>query len=173
VSWAAAWPRIIQNTSSTQTLRRMNLRTDTTTHPGFHFIGNPGQVHCPASQLTVSAVTICGLMKSEKLMCIAGKSRSLATAPVRLSGKQTGAGGILRARYPNRMRCGWTFRQLICKAGEGVLARLGRVKAEFQMVITRASIFEPSKDKVTRRLEECGIPFWPHGFVTAHCDIEC
>ena len=21
------------------------------------------------------------------------------------------------------------------------------------------------------RLNECGIPFWPHGFVTAHCDI--
>ena len=19
---------------------------------------------------------------------------------------------------------------------------------------------------------ECGIPFWPHGFVTAHCDID-
>jgi hypothetical protein len=21
-------------------------------------------------------------------------------------------------------------------------------------------------------LNECGIPFWPHGFVTVHCDIE-
>ena len=40
------------------------------------------------------------------------------------------------------------------------------------MVITRASIFEPSKEKVKKRLEECGIPFWPHGFVMARCDME-
>jgi hypothetical protein len=32
--------------------------------------------------------------------------------------------------------------------------------------------FEPPRDQVERRLNECGIPFWPHGFVTAHCDIE-
>jgi hypothetical protein len=39
------------------------------------------------------------------------------------------------------------------------------------MVISRASIFEPPAEQLERRLDECGIPFWPHGFVTAHCDI--
>lgn len=62
--------------------------------------------------------------------------------------------------------------KLICKVGEGVLARLGRVDGKFKMVITRASIFEPPQDQVQQRLNECGIPFWPHGFVTAHCDID-
>jgi hypothetical protein len=56
--------------------------------------------------------------------------------------------------------------------GEGVLARLGRINGEFQMVITRASIFEPPRNEIKARLDECGIPFWPHGFVTAHCDID-
>ena len=27
-------------------------------------------------------------------------------------------------------------------------------------------------DELEARLSECGIPFWPHGFVTAHCDID-
>ena len=40
------------------------------------------------------------------------------------------------------------------------------------MVITRCSIFEPPAEQIERRLNECGIPFWPHGFVTAHCDAE-
>jgi hypothetical protein len=40
------------------------------------------------------------------------------------------------------------------------------------MIITRASIFEPPAKQMASRLHECGIPFWPHGFVTAHCDIE-
>ena len=53
-----------------------------------------------------------------------------------------------------------------------MLARLGRVNGEFQMVITRVSIFEPPKEQIEKRLNECGVPFWPHGFVTAHCDIE-
>jgi hypothetical protein len=39
------------------------------------------------------------------------------------------------------------------------------------MVVTRASIYEPPPDRLPERLNECGIPFWPHGFVTAHCDI--
>jgi L-fucose isomerase-like protein len=62
--------------------------------------------------------------------------------------------------------------KLICKAGEGVLARIGRVKGEFQMVITRATIAEPSPQQLQQRLDECGIPFWPHAFITAHCDID-
>ena len=62
--------------------------------------------------------------------------------------------------------------ELVCKAGEGVLTRLGRSKGEFEMVITRCSIIEPEADKIEARRNECGIPFWPHAFVTAHCDIE-
>ena len=62
--------------------------------------------------------------------------------------------------------------KLVCKVGEGVLARLGRVNGEFQMVITRCSIFEPPATEIEARKLECGIPFWPHGFVTVHCDID-
>ena len=62
--------------------------------------------------------------------------------------------------------------KLVCKVGEGVLARLGRVDGRFQLVITRCTIFEPPAEQLEARLAECGIPFWPHGFVTAHCDMD-
>ena len=38
--------------------------------------------------------------------------------------------------------------------------------------IARCSVFEPSAEQVEQRRLECGIPRWPHAFVTAHCDIE-
>jgi hypothetical protein len=85
---------------------------------------------------------------------------------------QLGPAGFSEHGIPTEGEAGGLSVKLICKVGKGVLARLGRVKGEFQMVITRASIFEPAKNTVTKRLQECGIPFWPHGFVTAHCDIE-
>ena len=62
--------------------------------------------------------------------------------------------------------------KLVCKVGEGILARLGRVNGKFHMVITRATIFEPPPEQIRERLNECGIPFWPHGFLTVHGDIE-
>ena len=62
--------------------------------------------------------------------------------------------------------------ELVCKPGKGILARLGRVEGEFEMVLTRCSITEPSKDELEKRRLECGIPFWPHAFVTAECDID-
>ena len=40
------------------------------------------------------------------------------------------------------------------------------------MVITRCSIFEPPAEQLDARRRECNIPFWPHGFVTAHCDMD-
>ena len=49
---------------------------------------------------------------------------------------------------------------------------MGRLNGRFQMVITRGSIFEPPPEALEQRKLECGIPFWPHGFVKAHCDIE-
>ena len=83
-----------------------------------------------------------------------------------------GPAGFSEHGIPTEGDAGGLSVKLVCKVGEGVIARLGRVKGEFQMVITRASIFEPPKDKMRKRLEECGIPFWPHGFVTAYCDME-
>jgi L-fucose isomerase-like protein len=91
--------------------------------------------------------------------------------PPSLAGK-LGPAGFAEHGIPTEGGAGGLSVRLICKSGEGVLARLGRVNGEFQMMITRASIFEPSPEQVQQRLNESGIPFWPHGFVTAHCDID-
>jgi len=91
--------------------------------------------------------------------------------PPSLAGK-LGPAGFSEHGIPTEGEAGGLSVKLICKVGEGVIARLGRVNGEFQMVITRASIFEPPKEKVKQRLEECGIPFWPHGFVNVHGDME-
>lgn len=91
--------------------------------------------------------------------------------PPSLAGK-LGPAGFSAHGIPTEGEASGLSVKLICKVGEGVLARLGRVNGHFQMVITRASIFEPPADQVEKRLNECGIPFWPHGFVTAHCDID-
>ncbi len=91
--------------------------------------------------------------------------------PPSLAGK-LGPAGFAEHGIPTEGGAGGLSVKLVCKEGEGVLARLGRVNGEFTMVLVRASIFEPSQDQLPRRLQECNIPFWPHGFVTAHCDIE-
>ncbi len=91
--------------------------------------------------------------------------------PPSLAGK-LGPAGFSEHGIPTEGEAGGLSVKLICKVGEGVLARLGRVNGEFQMVITRATVFEPPKEKIQKRLHECGIPFWPHGFVTAHCDMD-
>jgi hypothetical protein len=83
-----------------------------------------------------------------------------------------GPAGFSEHGIPTEGEAGGLSVKLVCIVGQGVLARLGRVNGEFQMVITRASIFEPAPDEIEKRLNECGIPFWPHGFVTAHCDID-
>src|ERR1700690_1244202 len=83
-----------------------------------------------------------------------------------------GPAGFATHGIPTEGKAGGVSVKLICKVGEGVLARLGRVNGIFQMAITRCSIFEPPAAQIERRLNECGIPFWPHGFVTAHCDID-
>ncbi len=91
--------------------------------------------------------------------------------PPSLAGK-LGPAGFAEHGIPTEGEAGGLSVKLICKVGEGVLARLGRVNGEFQMVITRATVFEPPEQQLENRLNECGIPFWPHGFVTAHCDID-
>jgi L-fucose isomerase-like protein len=85
---------------------------------------------------------------------------------------ELGPAGFSEHGIPTEGEAGGLSVRLICKVGEGILARLGRIRGEFQMLVTRATIFEPPKNQVQNRLHECGIPFWPHGFVTAHCDID-
>lgn len=91
--------------------------------------------------------------------------------PPSLAGK-LGPAGFAAHGIPTEGEAGGLSIKLVCKVGEGVLARLGRNDGKFEMVITRCTIFEPPADQIGRRKNECGIPFWPHGFVKAHCDIE-
>jgi len=91
--------------------------------------------------------------------------------PPSLAGK-LGPAGFAEHGIPTEGEAGGLSVKLVCKVGEGVLARLGRVNGEFQMAVTRATVFEPQAKDLESRLHECGIPFWPHGFVTAHCDMD-
>ncbi|MGA2761794.1 MAG: hypothetical protein ABSG17_00375 [Spirochaetia bacterium] len=91
--------------------------------------------------------------------------------PPSLAGK-LGPAGFAEHGIPTEGEAGGLSVRLICKVGQGALARLGRVNGDLQMVIVPCSIFEPPADKIQARLTECGIPFWPHGFVTAHADMD-
>lgn len=91
--------------------------------------------------------------------------------PPSLAGK-LGPAGFSEHGIPTEGEAGGLSVELVCKVGEGVLARLGRVDGWFTMVITRCTIFEPPADQLAARRDECGIPFWPHGFVAADCDID-
>lgn len=91
--------------------------------------------------------------------------------PPSLAGK-LGPAGFAEHGIPTEGEAGGISVDLVCKVGEGVLARLGRNNGEFEMVITRCTIFEPPKSQIEKRRLECGIPFWPHGFVKAECNID-
>ncbi len=91
--------------------------------------------------------------------------------PPSLAGK-LGPAGFAEHGIPTEGEAGGLSVRLICKVGEGALARLGRVNGDLEMVIVPCSIFEPPADTIQARLSECGIPFWPHGFVTAHADMD-
>lgn len=73
---------------------------------------------------------------------------------------------------PTEGEAGGISIDLVCKPGKGVLARLGREDGMFELVVTRCTVFEPPADQLEARRLECGIPFWPHAFVTVHCDME-
>lgn len=130
---------------------------------------------------TALTVFLLGQMSKERvyygdLQHVDRKTREIkiigdGACPPSLAGK-LGPAGFAEHGIPTEGKAGGLSVRLICKVGEGVLARVGRVNGEFQMVITRATVFEPPANQVEKRLKECGIPFWPHGFVTAHCDIE-
>jgi L-arabinose isomerase len=91
--------------------------------------------------------------------------------PPSLAGK-LGPAGFAQHGIPTEGAAGGLSVELVCKVGEGVLARLGRSNGQFEMILTRCSVFEPPSDEIQKRRAECGIPFWPHGFVTAHCDMD-
>ncbi len=91
--------------------------------------------------------------------------------PPSLAGK-LGPAGFAEHGIPTEGEAGGISVKLVCKVGEGVLARLGRNDGKFEMVITRCTIFEPPAGQLEKRKNECGIPFWPHGFVKAECDID-
>ncbi len=91
--------------------------------------------------------------------------------PPSLAGK-LGPAGFAEHGIPTEGDAGGLSVNLVCKVGKGVLARLGRNDGHFEMVIARCTIFEPPADQIEKRKNECGIPFWPHGFVTAECDID-
>jgi L-fucose isomerase-like protein len=87
------------------------------------------------------------------------------------------AGSVGPARFaehgiPTEGAAGGLSVDLVCKAGEGVLARMGRARGELEMVLCRCSVNEPGKEAIRQRREECHIPFWPHAFVTVDCDME-
>jgi L-fucose isomerase-like protein len=91
--------------------------------------------------------------------------------PPSLAGK-LGPAGFAEHGIPTEGEAGGLSIKLVCKVGEGVLARLGRNDGRFEMVIARCTIFEPPAEALEERKNECGIPFWPHGFVKADCDID-
>jgi L-fucose isomerase-like protein len=87
------------------------------------------------------------------------------------------AGSLEKANFaehgiPTEGSAGGLSVSLVCKPGEGVLARLGRNNGNFEMIIVRCSVFEPSHEDIRKRKEECGIPFWPHAFVKVYCNID-
>jgi len=91
--------------------------------------------------------------------------------PPSLAGK-LGPARFAQHGIPTEGEAGGLAVQLVCKPGEGVLARLGRRDGRFEMVITRCTVFEPPADQLEARKLECGIPFWPHAFVTVQADVE-
>ncbi|MEW5956980.1 MAG: hypothetical protein AB1801_04595 [Chloroflexota bacterium] len=93
------------------------------------------------------------------------------TCPPSLAG-QVGPAGFAEHGIPTEGQAGGLSVKLVCKAGEGILAHLGRTEGDFEMVVARCSIFEPPAGQLEERRRESGIPFWPHAFVTAHCDID-
>ncbi|MBN1670943.1 MAG: hypothetical protein JXR37_07915 [Kiritimatiellae bacterium] len=87
------------------------------------------------------------------------------------------AGERVPARFaehgiPTEGEAGGLSVELVCKPGQGVLARMGRDNGRFEMALARCTVFEPDPKTLEQRRLECGIPFWPHAFVTAHGDIE-
>lgn len=93
------------------------------------------------------------------------------TCPPSLAGKAVPA-GFAEHGIPTEGQAGGLSVKLVCKPGEGILAHLGRENGEFKMVVARCVVFEPPAQELAARRDECGIPFWPHAFVTVQADID-
>jgi L-fucose isomerase-like protein len=91
--------------------------------------------------------------------------------PPALAGK-AGPAKFAEHGIPTEGEAGGLSVELVCKPGEGALARLGRNDGKFEMAICRCTVFEPERAELEKRRLECGIPFWPHAFVTAQGDID-
>jgi L-fucose isomerase-like protein len=91
--------------------------------------------------------------------------------PPSLAGK-VGPAGFAEHGIPTEGDAGGISVELVCKPGAGVLARLGRNDGQFELVVTRCTVFEPAAKGLKKRREECQIPFWPHAFGTVHCDVD-
>lgn len=85
---------------------------------------------------------------------------------------ETGPAGFAGHGIPTEGEAGGLSIHCVCKEGRGVLARFGRNNGKFELVVTKCTIKEPDKAEIEKRRLECGIPFWPHAFVTAECDID-
>ena len=65
-----------------------------------------------------------------------------------------GAAKFAEHGIPTEGEAGGISVDLVCKSGDGVLARLGRVAGRFELVIARCSIAEPPEEQLlARRLE--------------------
>ena len=90
-----------------------------------------------------------------------------------VAGRQAGPGRLRRARHPDRGRGGRAVGQAGLQGGRGRAGPAGpRRRRSSRWSSRAASIFEPPADQLEPGKLECGIPFWPHGFVTAHCDMD-
>lgn len=85
---------------------------------------------------------------------------------------ETGPAAFAGHGIPTEGKAGGLSIHCVCKEGKGVLARFGRNNGQFELTVTRCTIKEPDKSEIEKRRLECGIPFWPHAFVTAECDID-
>ena len=93
------------------------------------------------------------------------------SVPPSLAGK-VGPAKCAERGLPSEGDAGGLSVDLVCKSGEGVLARLDRKCGEFELIIVHCTVFEPPADQIEARRRECGFPTWPHAFVTAHCDLD-
>jgi L-fucose isomerase-like protein len=93
------------------------------------------------------------------------------TCPPSLAG-EVGPAKFAEHGIPTEGDAGGLSVDLVCKPGRGVLARLGRNNGEFEMILARCAVFEPAKEEIEKRRLECGIPFWPHAFVTVDADLD-
>jgi hypothetical protein len=91
--------------------------------------------------------------------------------PPSLAGK-LGPAGFAEHGIPTEGEAGGLSVKLVCKPGDGVLARVGRSNGQFEMALCRCSVFEPAAKLLKKRQLECGIPFWPHAFVHVEADVE-